>query len=172
MATRALQGKSGPVLFRHLFILALLCGQASRLSLQIWYCTPVSSEINPSRLFGGVVVRFPDPLYLWLLPLLLSGQGPPGAAAWTRQKRSGPAPWRSSLHLGSLLPSLPLFGCGIKTRAGFFLFPPPPPFLYFKFQSSRSRTTLLVPAEFSFSSHPSFNFTLSPALCLQAICVL
>lgn len=77
MATRALQGKSGPVLFRHLFILALLCGQARRLSLQIWYCTPVSSEINPSCLFGGVVVRFPNPLYLWLLPLLLSGQGPP-----------------------------------------------------------------------------------------------
>lgn len=67
------------------------------------------------------MIRFLKPLYLWLLPLLLSGQGPPGPAAWTRQKCSGPAPWRSSLHLGSLLPSLPLFGCGIKIRMGFLL---------------------------------------------------
>lgn len=71
----------------------------------------------------------------------------------------GPLPW-----------SLLLFRCGIKMSVGglliFSLLS-----LYLKFQSSRSRA-VLVPAAFSFSSHPSFHFTLFPALCLQAICVL
>lgn len=79
---------------------------------------PVSLEVS--------AVRFLKPLYLWLLPVLLSGQSPLGAAArpWAwglcaQQKCSGAAPQRSSLQMGSVPQSLLLFGCGIKIRVGF-----------------------------------------------------
>lgn len=67
-------------------------------------------------------------------------------------------------------PLLRLLGYEMKVGVLFF-------FLFFfsvylKFQSNRSRATLFIAAVFSFSSHLSFNFKLSPALCLQAICVL
>lgn len=181
MATWTLQGNSGPVLFRHLFMLALHCGQTCCPSLQVWYCTCVSSEMHTSRLFGGVGSTIPEAL------VSLAASSPALLA-----ESSGSCCPAEAVGFGSLCPakvlgccspevfpsdgvpprSLLLFGCGIKIRVGFGWSPPLPPFLYLKFQSSRSRTTLLVPAAFSFSSYPSFNFTLSPALCLQAICVL
>lgn len=133
--------------------------------------------MNPSYLFGGT---FPEALAslaasspaLWaVLWVLLPGWG---HRAW------GLCPPRSAqvllpevlpLYVGTLLRSILLFRCGIKMCGGFCWFFFFLLFLYLKFQSSRSRT-VLVPAAFSFSSHPSFNFTLFPALCLQAICVL
>jgi len=181
MATRALQGKLGPVLFRHLFIFALLCGQTCCPSLQVWCCACVYSEINPSCLFGGVGGPLPKAM------VTLAAASPALRAGSSRSCCLAKA-----VGLQSLPPAEVLRSCspGVFLSDGIPPAIPPsvqmwdenkgeviivshrPPFLYLKLQSSRSRTTLLVPAAFTFSSHPFFNFTLSPALCLQAICVL
>lgn len=178
---RALQGKSGPVLFGHLLIFSCFTLWADRLSF-------------PAGLVLYMCLFWNEPiLSLWKCCLsaswspCISGSfqpcslgSPPGPAAWLRLWGLGSLPPAEVLRfcspeifpscVGPLLWSLLLFRCGIKISVGvlliFFLL-----FLYLKFQSSRSRT-VLVPAAFSFSSHSSFNFTLFPALCLQAICVL
>lgn len=62
VARQALQGKSGPVLFGCFFFFFFPCFTVwvDRLaSLQVWYCTCVYSEMNPSCLFGGT---FPEAL--------------------------------------------------------------------------------------------------------------
>lgn len=98
-------------------------------------------------------------------------------------KQSRPALLRHFLHPFTMQSDVPCYPCKFymgslaqtvwiwsESRGVFFF----SFFLsvYLKFQSNRSRATLFVAAVFSFSSHPSFNFKLSSALCLQAICVL
>lgn len=97
VATRKLQGNSGPMLFRYLFMLALHSGQTCCPSLQVWYCTCVSSEMRASRLFGGVSSTIPE--------------------AFVSLAASSPALWAESswcccpaVGLGSLCPAKVL-GC-------------------------------------------------------------
>lgn len=107
VATQALQGKSGPVLFRHLFILALLCEQTCCPSLQVWCCTCVYSEINPSCLFGGVGGTLPCTVVSLAAssPALWAGSSGSCCLAKAvlrpRPKCSSPAPQHSSLQMGS-----------------------------------------------------------------------